>query len=225
MRTAMGTGSAEAVQLKAAEGDYEIELNLQSVKPIVLQGDHGLSQKSPERGNASYYYSMPRMTTQGTIKTPRGSFQVVGESWLDREWSTSSLGDNLQGWDWFSIQLNDGREIMYYQLRQKDGQLGEMSGGTLIAKDGSTRRLAKQDFLIEVLGTWQSQDSKTTYPSGWRLTLPKDNLILEVQPHVKDQEMHLSTKYWEGAVSVNGTVAGVGYVELTGYTEDFKGKL
>lgn len=227
-RTTMGTGAAEGVQVKAAEGDFAIELNLQATKPIVLQGDRGLSQKSPERGNASYYYSMPRMTTQGKVTTPRGTFEVMGESWLDREWSTSSLGDALQGWDWFSIQLNDGREIMYYQLRQKDGKLGELSGGTLIAKDGSTRRIAKEDFLIEVLGTWQSQDSKATYPSGWRLTLPKDNLVLELQPRVKDQEMHLSTKYWEGAVTVqsaNGASAGVGYVELTGYTEDFKGKL
>ena len=225
VRTTMGTGSADAVQVKAAEGDFAIELNLQATKPIVLQGDRGLSQKSPERGNASYYYSMPRMATQGKVTTPRGTFEVTGESWLDREWSTSSLGENLQGWDWFSIQLNDGREIMYYQLRQKDGRLGELSGGTLIAADGSTHRIAKEDFLIEVLGTWRSPDSKTTYPSGWRLSLPKDNLVLELQPRVKDQEMHLSTKYWEGAVSVQGTVAGVGYVELTGYTEDFKGKL
>jgi len=221
---APGTLSADNVQLKAERDGYAIALDLNNTKPIVLEGDHGLSQKSPVRGNASYYYSMTRMATKGKVTTPQGTFDVTGESWLDREWSTSALDDNTAGWDWFSLQLSDNVEIMFYQLRQKDGTSAIVSQGTYVDAQGKTQVIAKDDVKIDVLDRWVS-DAGVNYPMKWHMTIPKQGLDLTITPRIKDQVMKLSQPYWEGAVSIGGSftgkpITGEGYVELTGYTSE-----
>lgn len=205
-------------------GDTEppvaIDLHLAEGKPPVPQGDRGLSRKSAEPGNASYYYSLPRMPTRGEIATGGERHRVSGESWMDREWSTSALGVDQVGWDWVSLQLSDGRELMLYRLRRRDGSADPSSSGTLIEADGSTRRLSADEFRIEALGRWKSPRSGSTFPSGWRLRLPALDLDLTVRPLLADQELRLSFHYWEGAVEVAGArppLAGRGFVELTGY--------
>lgn len=220
--TTMGTGSAEAVQLNARDGSYSLTLDLTSSKPIVLHGDRGLSQKSNERGNASYYYSMTRMATQGEITTPQGTFKVTGNSWLDREWSTSLLGENTGGWDWFSLQFDDNREMMYFKLREKGSDKIVFDKGTFVQADGASELMPGGSAQISVLDTWTSPDSGVTYPAKWRIVAPAHQLDVEITPRIPDQEMDLSQRYWEGAVTFKGTlagkpVAGVGYVELTGY--------
>ena len=57
------------------------------------------------------------------------SYAVTGLSWLDREWSTSALAENQSGWDWFSLQFDDGQELMYYQLRDNAGLAHPSSDG------------------------------------------------------------------------------------------------
>jgi predicted secreted hydrolase len=198
-----------------------IDLRVTPAKPIVLQGDRGLSRKNAEPGNASYYYSIPRLATEGTITIDGKAARVRGSSWLDREWSTSALGPDQVGWDWFALQLDDGHELMFYQLRHRDGGADPFSAGVWIDAAGGTRRLAAQDVTIEVLDKWNSPRGGT-YPSRWRLTVPSAQLSLEARPVLADQELDVSVRYWEGAVDVSGTragrnVAGVGYVELTGY--------
>ncbi len=225
VRTIMGTGSAEAVQIRAQQDGYAIELDLSMSKPIVFQGDRGLSQKSPEAGNASYYYSMTRMATHGKVTTPQGSFDASGESWLDREWSTSALDEDTAGWDWFALQLDDNREIMFYQLRLKDGSSAEASKGTFIDADGATTVLQREDVQLTMMDRWTSPDSGANYPIKWRVVVPKHGLDVEVAARVNDQEMKLSTRYWEGAITIKGTangkpIGGVGYLELTGYGEN-----
>ena len=132
------------LRLRAREGDIALDLTLDAGKPVVLQGDRGLSQKSAEAGNASYYYSHTRMPTQGTVSIGGRNFTVSGASWLDREWSTSALGPDQSGWDWFALQLDDGRELMFYRLRRKDGGMDSFSTGTLVEADGQTRRLRSE---------------------------------------------------------------------------------
>ena len=210
------------MQLSAATDEVSIDLRLDSAKPIVLQGEAGLSQKSAAPGNASYYYSLTRMPTVGSISINGETFAVSGESWLDREWSTSALGEDQVGWDWFSLQLTDGRELMYYQLRMRTGSADPLSSGVLVAVDGSSRRLTAGDLRIEVLDHWQSPHSAGNYPSRWRLQVPEQKLDLEIVPLLPDQELQTSVRYWEGAVAVSGSsaagqVQGYGYVELTGY--------
>lgn len=210
------------MRLSAAQDGIAIDLTLHSAKPPVLQGDRGLSQKGPEPGNASYYYSLTRMPTRGTLQIGEQRFDVQGLSWMDREWSTSALSRDQVGWDWFALQLDDGREIMFYQLRQRDGGADPLSKGSLVQADGTARLLTRDECLIEVLEHWQSPRSRVRYPSRWRIQIPTEQIELEVIPHIADQELDVSIRYWEGAVRIQGTtrrqpLTGHGYVELTGY--------
>jgi len=205
------------VRLAAADPGMAIDLELSALKPEVLNGEGGLSRKSATPGNASYYYSIPRMATSGTIRVGGESFRVRGLSWLDREWSTSALDRDQQGWDWFALQLDDGRDIMYYQLRKKDGSADPFSGGTLVAADGSSRQLKRGEVKLEALGRWKSPKSGASYPAAWRMRVPSQGIDLEITPRLADQELVTGFRYWEGAVAVRGSVGGSGYLEMTGY--------
>ena len=129
------------LRLNAANEEVSIELELSAMKPLVLQGQEGWDRKGPEPGNASYYYSFTRLVARGRVQTHDGRFDVTGTAWMDREWSTSALGPDLAGWDWISLQLSDGRELMLYRLRRKDGGAGAFSKGALIMQDGDTDRI------------------------------------------------------------------------------------
>ena len=207
--------------LHARHGAIKLDLTLTPAAPIVLQGDHGLSRKSGAPGNASYYYSIPRLTTAGTVTVDHRDWKVTGSSWLDREWSTSALGSDQAGWDWFALQLEDGSDLMFYRLRRKDGSVDPHSAGSLLEPDGKVVRLNRSDVKVTVRSHWRSPRGGT-YPSRWHLSVPKLHLDLDVTPLLADQELDLSVRYWEGAVKVTGSrrdkaVQGVGYVELTGY--------
>ncbi len=212
------------VQLKAQAGDIAIDLRLNQVKPPVLQGDQGLSAKSDEPGNASYYYSLTNNITEGTITTPRGTFAVTGNSWKDREWSTSDLDENAVGWDWFSLQLDDDRELMFYYIRRQNGSFDSVSAGTVVAPDGQTTIITLADIETTALGSWTSPKSGATYPAGWQLSVPSQNIDLTITPLVSDQELQVSFTYWEGAVKIEGSQQGYGYVELTGYFKSLRGR-
>ena len=212
------------MRLRAAEGDVAIDLVLASDKPVVLQGDRGLSRKGPEPGNASYYYSLTRMSARGTVRAGGEPLSVSGLAWMDREWSTSALGPDLAGWDWVALQLDDGREVMVYRLRRRDGTADAHSAGALIEADGATRALAPGDFALDALDHWTSPRSGVRYPGRWRLAIPGAGLRVEITPRLADQELIVGTRYWEGAVRVDGAAAGRavtgrGYVELVGYGE------
>ncbi len=212
------------IRLRAVEDEASIDLVLDTARPIVLQGDRGLSRKSAASGNASYYYSMTRLATRGSLQIDGVSFPVEGNSWLDREWGTGSLEKGQTGWDWFALQLSDGRDLMFYRLRRGGGATDPFSAGTLVHPDGSVRLLSPDDVRIEVLGSWRSPESGARYPSRWRVRLPSEGLEMEVAPRLTDQELRTSVRYWEGAVKVRGAsggkpVEGEGYVELTGYGE------
>jgi predicted secreted hydrolase len=210
------------MHLMASEGDVAIDLLLQPGKPPVLQGERGLSRKSAVPGDASYYYSLTRMPTAGTIRVGGERFPVTGASWMDREWSTSSLGRDQIGWDWFALQLSDGSDLMLYRLRRLDGTSDPASAGTVIAADGAYRPLGLADFQAEGAGEWRSPRSGGRYPARWRVRVASEGLDLDVRPLLADQELDVALRYWEGAVEITGTrrgkpVQGNGYVELTGY--------
>jgi predicted secreted hydrolase len=215
-------GTDFPLRLSAKSDEFAIDFVLTPTKGPVFQGENGLSRKSDEPGNASYYYSYTRLATEGSIRIGGTLFPVSGNSWMDREWSTSSLSKDQAGWDWFSLQLSDGSELMFYQLRRKDGRVDRNSSGSIVLADNVKVPLKAQDAAVEVLATWTSPHSKIRYPSSWRLSVPGQQLELDVVPLINDQELNVSVRYWEGAVSVKGTkngrpVSGQGYVELTGY--------
>jgi predicted secreted hydrolase len=234
------------LRLHAAQDGIEISLLLDSLKPASLQGNQGLSQKGAERGNASYYYSMTRLPTQGLVrlssnsetKSTNESMTVTGESWMDREWSTSALSKGQVGWDWFALHLHGDtvserksgeqksedfkEELMYYQLRKRDGRADSTSAGSITLADGHVQPFRGADVQLEVLDTWKSPRSGVVYPARWQLRVPREGVELTLTPLVANQELNVTVRYWEGAVRVEGTrrgrpVRGRGYAELTGY--------
>lgn len=221
---AAGEGSAsEQWRLRASDAEFALELSLDALKPPVLNGIDGLSQKSSEPGNASYYYSITRWQAQGNVQIGGDDYTVSGLAWLDREWSSSALGADQQGWDWFALQLADGSELMFYNLRKADGSQDEHSAGTWVSPDGTARHLDRDEISIEADETWASPEGGA-YPSAWTIELPGYGLSLKVAPVLDDQELFTTVRYWEGAVDVTGTregasVDGRGYVELTGYAD------
>ncbi|NNJ08762.1 carotenoid 1,2-hydratase [Chloroflexales bacterium ZM16-3] len=215
------------MRLRASQGNVMIDLRAVNSAPPVLQGDAGLSQKGPTPGNASYYYSLPRMATEGEIRIGEVRYRVSGLSWMDREWGTSSLEGDLSGWDWFALQMDDGSSLMFYRLRQGDGAVSPYSAGSLVSADGAQVNLSREDVQVDVLDTWRSPRSGAVYPARWRLRVPAEQIDLEIKPYLADQELPVSVAYWEGAVQVSGSRAGAplggsGYVELTGYAEGMR---
>lgn len=205
---------------QARQDGVELDLELTPTKPPVLQGDRGLSQKSAEPGNASYYYSMTRMAARGQVKLAVGATAVSGLAWLDREWSTSMLAPDQAGWDWFSLQLNNGSDLMFFRMRRKNGDDDPLSSGALIAPEGTSRHLSREDVELTTLDHWRSPGGYE-YPSRWSLAILPSKQTLIIKPLLADQEFRHDARYWEGAVEVldatTGQPQGYGYVELTGY--------
>ncbi|MDA0839717.1 MAG: carotenoid 1,2-hydratase [Planctomycetota bacterium] len=219
--------------LRASGKDIEIELELVALKPPVIQGQDGVSQKSEGRGQASHYYSLTRLETKGKLVTSGKHLEVKGTSWMDHEYGSNQMSREQVGWDWFSLQFDDDTELMLYRMRRKDGRADLFSSGTFVKADGSKTHLGHKDFVIESTGEWVSPHSKGTYPSGWKLKVKSLELEISVKPVLKDQELitreSTQTTYWEGAVSVDVKkkgkgIKGQGYVELTGYAGELGGK-
>lgn len=210
-------------RLRAEDDEFAVTLTLVPRKAPVLNGIDGWSQKAATDGNASYYYSVTRLETEGTMRIGDDEFPVRGSSWLDREWGNSALSRDQEGWDWFALQLSDGSELMFYCLRRNDGTPDTHSAGTLTLADGSSAHVSRDDLVIDVLATWDSPLGGR-YPARWRLETPRFELALDVVPVLDAQELDATVRYWEGAVDVSGTraslpVTGRGYVELTGYAD------
>jgi len=210
-------------RLYAADDEVSIDVALRPLRKPALNGLDGLSQKSAETGNASYYYSITRLDTAGELRIGDDSYTVSGLAWMDREWSSSALSPDQAGWDWFALQLSDGSDLMFYNIRKTDGRQDAHSAGTWVSEEGSVEHIAREDIEIIVEERWQSP-AGGSYPSRWSLHLPGKNLRLTITPVIDDQELFTTVRYWEGAVDINGErgdlpVTGRGYVELTGYAE------
>lgn len=226
--------AASSHQLQAATDSVAINLTVIPKKPPVIHGHDGLSRKGADPGQASHYYSLTHLATEGQIRVGTETFAVTGLSWMDHEFGSADLGLNVVGWDWFSLQLSDSTELMWYSLRRADGSSDPVSSGTLVLADGRAHALDAQDLSIEPLAHWTSPRSNGRYPQRWRLTSATMGLDVTVESLLADQELDTARStgvtYWEGAVSVSGQVRGApvtgrGYVEMTGYAERFTPKL
>ncbi len=221
------TGTPELrprMRLRASSGANVVSLVMRSAKPPAIHGHGGVSLKGSCASCASHYYSFTRLMTGGTLELNGQTYSVTGTSWMDHEFGSDELQARQSGWDWFAIQLNDGREIMLYRLRETDGTTTPQSSGSLIASDGSVTFLPLRAFTIASLETWKSPRTGAAYPSGWRVSVATIGKTFELQPFLPDQELidQMSTTYWEGAADVrdpnSGKSVGQAYVELTGYT-------
>lgn len=219
-------GDAQKHVIRVNDRGTKLDLRLAYLKPPALHGQNGLSQKGEGDGRASYYYSLTRMRTEGEIEIAGKKEKVQGLSWMDHEFGSNQLREDQVGWDWFSIQLDNQTELMLYLIRRKDGTPDPYSSGTLIKADGNTKHLALNEFHVEALEKWKSAKSGAAYPMKWKVTIPGEEVELDIVPEFPDQELitNRSTRvtYWEGAARVSGTargnpITGEGYVEMTGY--------
>jgi predicted secreted hydrolase len=209
-------------ELSATTPEFALDLKLVPQRPIVLQGNAGYSRKGPEPGNASHYYSITRLGVEGAVRIDQQEWPVSGLAWLDREWGSSQLGADLAGWDWFSLQLDDGRDLMVYRLRTQDGEASPFSAGKLVDPDGNSRTLGPADFTATPRRQWRDPQGQR-WPVAWTVEVPSEDLKLEVETRFDEQRWTGAVDYWEGAVSVRdagtGESVGRGYLELSGYAE------
>jgi predicted secreted hydrolase len=204
--------------LDAASTDISLSFTLAQTKPPILQGDRGYSPKGPGKGNASYYFSLPRLDTKGVISIGKDRFEVKGLSWFDHEWSTTVIGEDIQGWDWFSAHLKDGRDLMVCRIRKADGTSNGFGFGSISLADGTYVILSETDFTLIPESFWKSPETGIRYPVQWRIQIPDHNLDLHVTPVIDHQEHTHAFAYWEGAMRFTGdNVQGMGYLEMTGY--------
>ena len=187
---------------------FSYALSLRAEAPFVLQGVAGYSVKS-QAGQASYYYSQPFYELTGHIQIGDRSIPVTGTAWLDREWSSQPLAETQTGWDWFSINLDDGRKLMAFRLR--DAVVGDYHSGTVIQPDGATTPLAPDALEVVPL------DDADPVPTHWRVTVPDHGINVEATALNPDAFMTTTFPYWEGPVVLSGSHGGVGYLEMTGY--------
>jgi predicted secreted hydrolase len=204
--------------------DLTFEATLKPTKPMVFNGKDGKGVSFKDEGEASRYFAYTRMELVGDIIWNGKTEHFTGLAWMDREFGTWTPTNNQKGWDWFSVQLDNGTELMCYQLRNESGGVSPFSSGTFVDKKGNFTHLTNEDFKIEPTDYWESVNTKATYPSGWQLTVPKFNLNLTVTPILKNQELDTRGTtmivYWEGACEVKGknkSSNGKAYVELVGY--------
>ena len=213
--------------IAAYGGKDAIDLVVTSRKAPAVHGENGISVKAEGAGYATHYYSMSRLEVRGRVN----GAPCHGLAWMDHEFGSSQLRESQQGWDWFSIQLDNDAELMLYQIRRTDGTPDTTSSGSLISSEGNVIHLRRDQMVITPLSTWHSTKSGATYPMGWRVAVPSFGIALVLRPLMKDQELvtRSSTQvtYWEGAVDVAGSfgnvaINGQGYVEMTGYDRAFR---
>ncbi len=214
--------------------EFGFDLQLTPVKDLVAHGDRGYSRKGADPARASCYYSFTRMKTSGTIRFKGRRLKVEGLSWMDHEYSTAALEPGIRGWSWFSLQFDNGTELMLFLLNLKAGGYHPASSGTLVAPDGTTTAVTSDHIQAVALRQWKSPHSGAEYPLAWRLRVRQPDLDLRIATPVDDQEMITSRStgvtYWEGSVTAQGRMAGQdvngrGYMELTGQVQAMDDKL
>lgn len=201
------------LRMSAHGADFSYDLVLKAAKPLVLQGDHGYSRKSLQ-GQASWYYSQPFYQASGHVQAQGQQWQVSGQAWLDREWSSQPLAANQQGWDWFALHLEDGSQVMLFRLRQQDGT-GFISGNW-ISPDGQGHPLTSDQVQLQPSSPMATLDSHEA-PTRWHVRIPGHGLDVQLRALNTNAWMKVTPPYWEGPVRLEGSHTGQGYLEMTGY--------
>jgi predicted secreted hydrolase len=217
-------GGGGQFALAAQMPGYAMRIDVETTKPPALHDGDGYIDYG--NGAASYYYSWTRMDVSGTLDLGGGELPVTGEAWMDHQWGDFETYQD-GGWDWFSLQLADGQDVMLYLIRAGDGTTLRVDG-SIVDSAGRLTTLSEGAFTVRAEGEWTSLESGTTYPQSWTIEIPSHDLTLSVAPSLPDQELDTRATtgviYWEGEVLVEATTddrtaGGYGYVELTGYAD------
>lgn len=202
----------DAIELHARGADFHYDLSLNADGPLVLQGEQGFSVKSPT-GEASHYYSQPFYRVSGTLTLPEGAVAVTGQAWLDREWSSQPLAADQDGWDWLSLQFDDGTRLMGFGLR--DGSGTHFTSATWISAEGAATAYGDGALTLEPLEVAEVAGRRV--PVRWRVALPARGVTIETTPLNPQAWMGTAFAYWEGPIRFEGSHSGRGYLEMTGY--------
>lgn len=202
--------SFDKARVAAQAPEFSYSLALTREGPFVLQGDAGFSQKA-ETGQASHYYSAPFFSVEGKLKMHGRDIAVSGRAWMDREWSSQTLAPDQKGWDWFSLHLANGDALMLFRFR---GARDYVSGNWISA-DGATSLLSSDDISLAPLA--QTAIGAHSLPTRWRVQVKSRGLDIETTPLNPKSWMGSNWAYWEGPISFQGSQAGEGYLEMTGY--------
>ena len=218
-------------QLESQGKSISLALELDPLKPPVIHGLEGVSLKGPQQGNYSHYYSITRIKAQAVLTINNKNVPLQGIAWMDHEWMNNFSFNNLLKWDWFSLQLDNNQEIMFYILRDQHEKPLSISSGSLVDSKGNRHHLDQQQVSIQVLNYWKSPLTQIRYPIEWVLNMKhkaNKQSKLSIRPYFNNQELDTRKSsqivYWEGAVQVEGvfkgqSVQGKGYVEMTGYSK------
>jgi predicted secreted hydrolase len=219
-------------KLRAIDSRFQLHLTLHPEKLPVIHGEKGVSQKSEGAGHASYYISLTRLAASGNLELNGEKLEVSGLAWMDHEFFTHQLEPDQVGWDWLSLQLEDNTELMLFRIRRKDGSLDPFSAGTYVDAQSKSMHLRANDFSLQPLAeNWTSPITQAVYPIAWKIAIPKLGIEFKVRTPLASQELaiksNLEPSYWEGAITLEGhraqaPLAGVGYLEMTGYDRAVK---
>ncbi len=218
-----GIGGHDLISATSAEAGFSIQLRLDAGgRPPVLHGQAGWIDFGAAGG--SYYYSRTRMAAQGTLTVGGRQLTVAGEAWFDHQWG-DFIAVGAGGWDWFAVNLADGTDLTLSLVRDRTGGY-PLVYGTLVHADGTYEHLVGSAFTVTVTAHWTSPETGATYPAGWTIRVPSQDLTISLRPTVANQELDtLATTgvvYWEGSQVVTAqrgghALGGEAYVELTGY--------
>lgn len=210
-------------QLASDSAGFTLDLTLATTQPVLLQGEAGFSRKGPRPGQASHYYSQPQLAVSGTLTREGRAASVVGQAWLDHEWSETLLDPEAVGWDWIGFNLFAGSALTAFRLRRADGS-ALYAGGSLRRRGEAVRDFASSDVRFEAVRRWNSAATRATYPVEWHIETPAGRHT--VRALVDDQELDsrgsTGSVYWEGLSELldeRGTRVGLGYLEMTGYAD------
>ncbi|GGB83372.1 iron ABC transporter permease [Marinobacterium zhoushanense] len=208
----MEARAAESYLLDVQAPTFAYRLILSPRLPPVLHGEQGFSAKSAQ-GGGSMYFSYPAIDIEGEIEVDGEPVSVTGQGWFDREWSSQYLRPGQQGWDWLALHLDDGRHLMLFRIRGDP----DYFTGTLVDADGDSRTLDADDFTLRPLAYRSTEQGRV--PVSWEFKLPAQQLALEIRSWPGEYWNPGRLGYWEGPVSVQGSVQGKGYLEMTGYSK------
>ena len=217
------------IHLHLSVQDAVLDLKMQApLRPIIF-GEDGVSRKGADPSATSHYLTFPQLPSSGTLKfSNEAPLSISGNTWMDHEFSSNQLAADQVGWDWAGIQLRDGRSLMAYRMRRKDGSQDSFSVITEVDAKGRITRSTK-DFKVSEQGAWTSPASHTRYPQPITFEVWGERFTLV--PLLPDQELRTARStgvtYWEGACRVlggSGKEIGDAYLEQTGYAHSLKGR-
>jgi predicted secreted hydrolase len=208
----MDNDTISPLEVSAAGQDFAYALRLQADHPLVLQGEAGYSVKS-EQGQASYYYSQPYFKANGTITIDDRRVDVTGQAWMDREWSSQPLASDQTGWDWLSLHLNTGEQLVLFRLRSANGD--HFMSGKWFSPRQEDRRITSAEIRMTPKTVTEIMGRKI--PLRWDIAIPSLGLMISCGPLNPASWMGTRFPYWEGPIHFEGSHNGVGYLEMTGY--------